>query len=108
MRPVTTLIRSHASSAVKGVVLDRGLDVQGDLRRRVEPRVRDLVKDRAVSLVSDAGEDGDRRLAKQLCQLEVIEPSQIGYGAPASNQNERIERSLSVSGQRSEDSVLDR
>jgi hypothetical protein len=61
----------------QGVVLDRGGDVQGDLGRRVEAAVGDLVEDRAVPLVADAGEDRDGRAAQQHCQLQVVEPGQV-------------------------------
>ena len=44
----------------QGVVPDGRRDVQGDLGRRVEPAVGDLVEDRVVPLVADAGQDGDR------------------------------------------------
>ena len=60
MRPTWAVDPLEGRDRRQGVVLDRGRDVQGDLRRRVEPAVGDLVEDRAVPLVADAGEDGDR------------------------------------------------
>ena len=49
----------------QGVVLDRRGDVEGDLGRRVEAGVGDVVQDRVVPLVPDPREDGYGRQAKE-------------------------------------------
>ena len=100
--PVPGLNRSQ------GVVLDGRADVEGDLGGCVEAGVGNLVEDRVVPLVTDAGENGHRRLANELCEIKIIEPCQVGHRAPTTNQDQSVVGSLLVDCQSLEDGGLDR
>ena len=106
--PTKALIRSQAWIAREGVVLDRRADVEGNLGRRVEAGMGNLIEDRVVSFVTDAGENGHRRLAKQLCEIYVIQPRQVSHGATAPNDDQGVEWLLLVGCEGLEDGSLDR
>lgn len=90
------LARSKASDLVEGALGfagsldDQRLDAGDDLARRVKPLMRDLVEDRAVALVANAGKDRHRTQADKTSQLVVVEPGEVVDGAAAADDDDRI------------------
>jgi hypothetical protein len=66
------------------------LDAGDDLARRVEGQMRHFVEDRAVALMSDAGEDRQLRVANEACQRVVIEPREIVDRAAAADDDDGV------------------
>ena len=63
---------------------------------------------RVVPLVTDACENGHRRLAKELGEFHVVEPCQVGHRATSTNHNQGVEWHLLVGCEGLEDGSLDR
>src|SRR5262249_24359889 len=92
----------------EGVVLDRGLDMEGYLGRCIKTSLRDLVQNGVISFMTNASENGDRGLADQLCQIQVIEPSEVGDRPAAPDDKQGIKSILLVGREGLEDGGLDR